>query len=98
VVGLIATAHGLNEGMVRRWIREAKQRRVSGGRATTTVESDAGQGFVAVTLPTGVNVASAPPAALTIHLRCRRGPTLVEMDWPVQAASECAAWLREWLR
>jgi transposase len=28
----------------------------------------------------------------------RRGATAVSVSWPGHAASECGAWLREWLR
>jgi transposase len=37
-----------------------------------------------------------PPADIRIELR--RGAAMVSVSWPVSAASECAAWLREWLR
>ena len=34
--------------------------------------------------------------AITIELR--RGATMVKVDWPLIAAADCAAWLRELLR
>jgi transposase len=33
-----------------------------------------------------------------IRIELRRGATTVSITWPGQAAGECAAWLREWLR
>ena len=33
-----------------------------------------------------------------IRFELRRGATTVTISWPTQAAGECAAWLREWLR
>ena len=33
-----------------------------------------------------------------IVIELRRGPTLVKLSWPLAAASECGAWLRDLLR
>jgi transposase len=33
-----------------------------------------------------------------IRIELRRGATTIAIAWPGQAAGECAAWLREWLR
>lgn len=30
-----------------------------------------------------------------IHVELRRGDTALEVDWPVEASADCAAWLRE---
>ncbi|CAN7774840.1 hypothetical protein LJR290_007733 [Variovorax sp. LjRoot290] len=48
--------------------------------------------FVALQLP--------PPEAPArdIHIELQRGATMIKIGWPVQAAGDCAAWLREWLR
>jgi transposase len=43
-------------------------------------------------------VRQAPPAAGDIRIELRRGASTVTISWPAQAAGECAAWLREWLR
>jgi hypothetical protein len=37
-------------------------------------------------------------AAGDICIELRRGATTVTIRWPAQAAGDCAAWLREWLR
>ena len=86
-MGAVAQAHGLNVSVVRRWI---KARAVAGGRQP--VQRRAGQGFVPVT------VEGSSAIAQPIRLEARRGNTTVNVEWPMQAAAQCAAWLREWLR
>jgi transposase len=41
---------------------------------------------------------SAPEVAQEIHIELRRGAVTVNVRWPMQAAAQCAAWLREILR
>ena len=84
-MGAVAQAHGLNVSVVRRWV---KARAVAG--AKQPLQPHALQGFV----PVSVDGAIAQP----IRLEVRRGNTLVKVEWPTQAAAQCAAWLREWLR
>lgn len=33
-----------------------------------------------------------------IRVEVRRGGSVITVSWPVQAASECATWLRTWLK
>ena len=94
----VATAHGINANLLRRWVHEAEMRPSRG-----VVRADAGNAakaqeprtvFVPVSLP-----APTPPAqAPDIHVELRRGPTTVTVTWPAGAAAECAAWMRELLR
>jgi transposase len=49
--------------------------------------------FIALPLPP--STAGVLP---DIRIELRRGATTVSIIWPGQAASECGAWLREWLR
>ena len=49
--------------------------------------------FLAVQLPP-----QAAAQSTAIHLEMRRGASTVTASWPLQGASQCAAWLREWLR
>lgn len=42
--------------------------------------------------------ASQPTAAQELVIELRRGALTVKVSWPVTAASECAAWMRELLR
>ena len=87
----VALAHGLNANLLRRWVVENK----SIGRTLGPASSPAQQEFVA--LP-WVAQAPQPAAACDIRVELRRGATTITISWPTQAAGDCAAWLREWLR
>lgn len=52
-------------------------------------------------MPTFLPVALPPAAdaeATDIRIELRRGATTMAVTWPVAAANECAAWMRELLR
>jgi transposase-like protein len=87
----VALAHGLNANLLRRWVVENK----SIGRTPGPASNPSQQEFVA--LP-WVAQAPQPAAACEIRVELRRGATTVTIRWPAQAAGDCAAWLREWLR
>lgn len=86
----VALSRGLNANLLRRWVVEAEQTGsvpVSSPRAP--VENSGG--FVPVPL-----VPSPAEAVIRIELRSSCGVVIVQ--WPVSAASECAALLRELTR
>lgn len=87
----VALANGLNANQVHRWMRERgiapPSRRKADGAALTAVAD-------ASFLP--VQVASAVEAPV-IRLEAQRGNTRVKLEWPLQAADACGAWLRAWL-
>jgi len=80
----IALAHGLNANLVHKWRRQARELQVS-----------AQPQFIALALPLAPTTA---PMQSDIHMELRRGAATMSIRWPVAAAPECAAWLREWLR
>jgi transposase len=90
-VAQVALAHGLNANLVHKW------RRTSG--RVPDVASPAGQrdAFIALTMAPSVTPATTTPAA-DIRIDLRRGATAVHVAWPLAAAGDCAAWLRELLR
>jgi transposase len=88
-VARVALSHGLNANMVHGW---RQQERSASTPQDTSTPSPAPQ-FIALPLPP--SVAAALP---DIRIELRRGATMVSVTWPGQAASECGAWLREWLR
>jgi transposase len=45
-----------------------------------------------------VAMAAQADAATPIRIELRRGATAVTVAWPLSAAAECAAWMRELLR
>ena len=64
-----------------------KWRRLAGAAALPVAS------FVPIAMPAP---ASSSPADIGIELR--RGATSMSITWPVAAAGDCAAWMRELLR
>ena len=90
----ISLANKINANQVRRWMRE-RGVATEGARSpaqTVALERVNSAGFLPVPIP--------PPAPESheIRIEVRRGNTAVKIEWPTQAADECAAWLRDWLR
>jgi len=82
-VARVALSHGINANIVHKW------RRLAGGNQEASAEPT----FVPVSLP--------PPASSSvadIRIELRRGAASVAIAWPVGAAAECAAWMRELLK
>ncbi|GKS91897.1 hypothetical protein AVTE2539_21050 [Acidovorax sp. SUPP2539] len=94
----VAMAHGVNANLLRRWVREAELMPpgMALGKPTACgIEApEAKPLFVPVSLPP---LAAAAPVA-DIRIELQRGATAITVTWPVSAASECAAWMRELLR
>ena len=84
-VASVALANGLNANLLRNWIVAAKQ-------SAPTASLPVDPGFVPVAL------APVPSSTSEISIEVRRGETTVQVRWPIQAAEECAVWLRTWLR
>jgi transposase len=94
-IASVALAHGLNANLLRRWIIEhehatSPQPQVSRATDTTAPEP----------VPTFVPVTVAPERGRDEHIRVelRRGAMIVTVAWPMSAAADCAAWIRELLR
>ena len=88
-VARVSQAHGLNANMVHAWRRQARGTLPQQDSNAPVPPTE----FIALPL--------APPIAAPvpdIRIELRRGATCVSITWPGQAAGECAAWLREWLR
>ena len=86
----VALSRGLNANLLRRWVVEAEQAgsvRLSPRRAA--IESNGG--FMPVPL-------ASSPAEAAIRIELRSSSGVVVVQWPVSAASECAALLRELTR
>ena len=95
----VAMANGVNANLLRRWVRAAEMRP---GAGLPNVVSNALAGpdhgvaqtpaaFIPMQLP-------AKTAAADIRIELRRGATSISVVWPTDAATECAAWMRELLR
>jgi transposase len=86
----IALAHGLNANLVHKWRRQARELQARGARQTSGQNE-----FIALALPPAQRAAPVQP---DIRMELCRGAATMSISWPVAAAPECAAWLREWLR
>ena len=91
----IAMANGVNANQVRRWMRE---RGISAPRQSLPEGSPIAPR--AEISPAFIPLPLAPttPESADIRIEIRRGNVATKIDWPVSAAGDCAAWLRDWLR
>jgi len=92
----VALANGLNANLVRRWV--VTEERTQPATSIEAVKVSAASPvenatFIPIALE-GPRV--TPPQSITIELR--RGAMVAKVDWPLAAATECSAWLRELLR
>jgi len=90
-------ANGVNANQVHRWMRErgisAPTKRLPASPPNAPM-ADVSPAFIPLPLaPT-----SAAPESPGIRIEIRRGNAAIKIDWPVSAASDCAALLRDWLR
>lgn len=92
-VAKVAMAHGINANVVHRWRQLAREDEGEGVHPAPAPPVDVG-GFVPVSLP----APSVPAPVNDIRIELHRGTTTVKVTWPLSAAAECAAWLREVLR
>lgn len=91
----VAMARGINANLLRRWVRQSEMQHDGGDAAALATLRREGNAaaFVPVQLP-APNALSAPD----IRIDLRRGATAITVTWPSEAASACAAWMRELLR
>ena len=109
-VAAVALSFKLNDNLVHQWRRGRGASPVSTSTSTSTTVAESAPQFIALSLPPLAPPPSAPPsapapavacvavAAEAIHLEFKRGVLGVSVSWPVLAAADCAAWLREVLR
>lgn len=108
----VAISHGVNPNVMRRWVANANDRALpSAGtvqpglapqdaEAALVLQRDAD---VATCAPAAaasfvpVKVEAAAPAA-QLHIELVRDGVHVKVSWPLSAAAQSAAWLREVLR
>jgi transposase len=97
-VAEVARRFDLNDNLVHQW-RRGRGASVLPANGTSPIE--AATSFVALSLP--ASLPSAPPPAAApreegIRVEIKRGGITVSVNWPMTAAADCAAWLRELLR
>ena len=90
-VAAIALARGLNANLVHGWLSLSKAAKKHGDG----VEQAGNARFIEMQLP--VPMASAAPHR-DLQIEVRRGAMTVSVTWPAESMSECAVWMREFLR
>jgi len=90
----VALANGLNANLARRWVVEASRpNAVRRSKAPTMLAPIATK---AAFLPVKFDPQPPPPVTQAdIRIELQHGTTSVHIHWPLQASSQCAAWLRE---
>jgi transposase len=81
----IASSHGINPELVRRWIWQSRAARAADQHRPAPH-------FVPVCLD------EPGPSARTLQIEVRRGSTLIKINCPVDAANACTDWLTAWLQ
>jgi len=98
-VAKVAMSHGVNANIVHGWRKLAREREgaaISPANTTTLPAKTAAS--VPLFLPVSVAQTTSPPAPVDIQIELRRGAAAMKITWPIAAAAECAAWMRELLR
>ena len=105
-VAKVAMSHGLNANVVHGWRKLERDRDAAGARPAPSPTLKPArpvsevQQFVPVSLTPAPSLPAPAPAsaAADIQIELRRGATAVKITWPIAAAADCAAWMRELLR
>jgi transposase len=90
-IAAVAMRHQLNANLLRRWVADARIAEISAPAATEDEVPAPVAGFLPVQIDSAVSKA-------TIDIELRRGAIALKVSWPVGAARECGAWLRELLK
>jgi transposase len=99
-VAKVAMSHGVNANIVHGWRKLARERTGATtmsppGPATLPAKTAAS---VPQFVPVSMAQTTSPAAPVDIHIELRRGAAALKITWPIAAAAECAAWMRELLR
>jgi transposase len=97
-VAKVAMSHGVNANIVHGWRKLARERDGAlspPGPMTLSAKTAASAPQF---LPVSMAQTAAAPAPVDIQIELRRGAAAMKITWPIAAAAECAAWMRELLR
>jgi len=99
-VAKVAMSHGVNANIVHGWRKLAREREgaaMSPPCRTTEPAKTAASvpQFLPQFVPVSMAQTTSRPAPVDIQIELRRGATAMKITWPITAAAECAAWVRE---
>jgi hypothetical protein len=93
-IAAVALANGLNANLLRRWVVQSEAHNKPTSVAVGAVAvGGAVSAFVPVVVPDGRSGGER-----SIRIELQHGHGRVQVHWPLEAAAECAAWLRDWLK
>jgi transposase len=96
-IAAVALAYSLNANLLRRWVVDAEHSPKPRRAVLSTREVAAAvPEFIALPLPRPSPASSVAPAD-PVRIELTRGDTVVCVQWPLSAAAQCTAWLRELL-
>ena len=95
-VAKVAMSHGVNANVVHGWRKLARERDgiALPPPSPTTLPAQTAASLPHF-LPVSVTQATSPPALVDIQIELRRGAAAMKITWPIAAAAECAAWMRD---
>ena len=99
-VAKVAMSHGLNANIVHGWRKLARERDVAAvvpAAIPAAMPANPATGMPQF-VPVSLTHTPSPPMPADIQIELRRGATAVKITWPIAAAADCAAWMRELLR
>jgi len=97
-IAAVAMSHGVNANLARRWMLDAERHAgvlIPAKRQTAATSIAPAPKVVPSFVPLQITSDAVAP---DIRIELRRGATTVSVTWPISAAAECAAWMRELLR
>lgn len=104
-IASVALANKLNANLLRTWVAMAERaeapKPVRGATQVARLPSPTKlQSGAATFLPLRVEQTPSAPVAPdgAIKIEVSRGATTIKVEWPVTAAAECSAWLKDVLR
>jgi transposase-like protein len=93
-IAAVALANRLNANLLRRWVvAEERAPNAEPIETVSSVPAQSSRTFIPIQVES-----SGVTAAREITIELRRGAMVVKVAWPLAAAADCAAWLRELLR
>ena len=93
-VAAVALAHGVNTNLVHKW-RQRERRPVARVALPAAVVASKVPAPAFVPLPMAAALPAEPADPIRIELI--RAGTTIRVQWPLSAAAQCTAWLRELL-
>ena len=98
-VAKVAMSHGVNANIVHGWRKFARERAGAAMSPPSRTTSPAKMAAsVPQFLPVSMAQTTSPPAPVDIQIELRRSAAAMKITWPISAAADCAAWMRELLR